>query len=87
LPGEANIVVMAISGFLFLHHLYGWRLLRFISEGTTHHPVTMDRIIIIMILIEPGSQATGKIGGPPMVGKGSGFQAIGNMAPNEQKIA
>jgi len=47
----------------------------------------MDQIIITMILIEPGSQATGKIGGPPMVGKGSGFQAIGDMALNGQGLA
>jgi len=47
----------------------------------------MDQIIITMILIGPGSQATGKIGGPLMVGKGSGFQAIGNTALNGQKIA
>ena len=78
---------MGISGFLLLLHLYGWRLLRFITEGTTHHPVTMDQIIITMILIESGSQATGRIDGLPMVGKGSGFQAIGNTAPNGQEIA
>jgi hypothetical protein len=78
---------MGISGFLLLLHLYGWRLLRFITEGTTHHPVTMDQIIITMILIESGSQATGRTDGLPMVGKGSGFQAIGNTALNEQKIA
>lgn len=78
---------MGISGFLLPLHLYGLRLLRFITEGTTHHPVTMDQIIITMILIESGSQATGRIDGLPMVGKGSGFQAIGNTAPNGQKIA
>jgi hypothetical protein len=78
---------MGISGFLLLLHLYGLRLLRFITEGTTHHPVTMDQIIITMILIESGSQATGRIDGLPMVGKGSGFQAIGNTALNGQKIA
>ena len=49
-------------------------------RGTTHHPVIMDQIIITMILIEPGSLATGKIGGLPMVGKGPGFQVIGNTA-------
>jgi hypothetical protein len=47
----------------------------------------MDQVIITMILIESGSQATGRIDGLPMVGKGSGFQAIGNTALNEQKIA
>jgi hypothetical protein len=47
----------------------------------------MDQIIITMILIESGSQATGRIDGLPMVGKGSGFQAIGNTALNGQKIA
>jgi hypothetical protein len=77
---------MAISGFLLLPHLYGWRLLRFISEGTTHHPVTLDQIIITENLIEIGSQATGRIGGPPMVGKGSGFQAIGNTALDNQGL-
>ena len=74
---------MGISGFLLLLHLYGWRLLQFITEGTTHHPVTMDQIIITMILIESGSQVTGRTDGLPMVGKGSGFQAIGNTALNE----
>jgi hypothetical protein len=84
---------MGISGFLLLLHLYGWRLLRFITEGTTHHPVTMDQIIITMILIEitmilieSGSQATGRIDGLPMVGKGSGFQAIGNTALDSQGL-
>ena len=80
-------MVMAILGFLLLLHLFGWHLLRYITEGITHHPVTMDQIIITIIPIEPGSQATGKIGGPPMVGKGSGFQAIGNMALNNQGLA
>jgi hypothetical protein len=47
----------------------------------------MDRVIITASLIENGSLGTGRRGGLPMVGKGSGFQAIGNMAPNEQKIA
>jgi hypothetical protein len=77
---------MAISGVLLLPHLYGWRLLRFISEGTTHHPVIMDQIIITMILIEPGSLATGKIGGLPMVGKGPGFKVIGNTALDSQGL-
>ena len=77
---------MGISGFLLLLHLYGWRLLRFITEGTTHHPVTMDQIIITMILIESGSQATGRIDGLPMVGRGSGFQAIGNTALDSQGL-
>jgi hypothetical protein len=49
--------------------------------------ITMILIEITMILIESGSQATGRIDGLPMVGKGSGFQAIGNTAPNGQKIA
>jgi len=77
---------MAISGFLLLLYLYGWHLLRFITEGTTHHPVTMDQIIITMILIESGFQATGRIGGLPMVGRGAGFQAIGDRAPGRQGL-
>ena len=56
-------------------------------RGYYPRPVTMDQIIITMILIESGSLATGRIGGLPMVGKGSGFQAIGNTALNGQKIA
>jgi hypothetical protein len=47
----------------------------------------MDKIIITMTLIEFGSLATGRIGGLPMVGKGPGFQAIGNTALDGQKIA
>ena len=50
------------------------------------HPVTMDQITIITVLIEPGSRATGSKVGPPMVGKESGFQGIGSTALNGQKI-
>jgi hypothetical protein len=71
---------LAISEFLLLHHLSGWRPLLFITEGITHHPVTMDQVTITIILIEFGSLATGNRDGHPMVGKGSGFQAIGNTA-------
>jgi hypothetical protein len=46
----------------------------------------MDQIIITMILIESGSQATGRTDGLPMVGKGSGFQAIGNTARDSQGL-
>ena len=58
-----------------------------ITEGTILHPATMDQIIITVILIEFGSRATGRRGGLPMVGKGPGFQAIGDMAPNGQGAA
>jgi len=75
-------MVMAVSGLLFLPHLSGWHLLRFITEGTIHHPVTMDQIIITMALVDIGFLATGRVDGLPMVGKGSGFQAIGNTALN-----
>ena len=83
---------MAISGFLLLLRLYGWRLLRFITEGTILHPatilhpVTMGQIIITAILIENGSRVTGRRGGLPMVGKGSGIQAIGNTALDRQGL-
>ena len=81
MPGAATpTVAMAISGLLLLLHLYGWRPLRFITEGIIPHPVTMGQITLTVILIEPGSLATGKIGGLPMVGKGPGFQVIGNTA-------
>jgi hypothetical protein len=83
---------MAISGFLLLLRLYGWRLLRFITEGTILHPatilhpVTMDQIIITENLIEIGSRGTGRRYGLLMVGRGSGFQAIGNRAPGRQGL-
>jgi hypothetical protein len=40
--------------------------------------VSMGRIII-MVRLESGSPATGKIGGLPRVGKGPGFLATGNI--------
>jgi hypothetical protein len=70
---------VAISGFLLLRHLYGWVPLLSIIEGTILHLVTMDRVIITITLIEFGSRATGKRDGLPMVGKGPGFQVIGNI--------
>jgi hypothetical protein len=76
----------AISGLLFLPHLSGWHLLRFITEGTIHHPVTMDQIIITTNLTENGSRATGRVDGLPMVGKGSGFQDIGDKGLNGYRL-
>ena len=78
---------MDISGFLLLLHRYGLHPLQPITGGITRHPVTMGQIIITTLLIANGSQATGRIDGPPMVGKGPGFQAIGNTAHNGLKIA
>jgi hypothetical protein len=46
----------------------------------------MDRVIIIMSPIELGFLVTGKRGGLPMVGRESGFQAIGSTALNAEKI-
>ena len=79
-------MVMAILGFLLLLHLFGWHLLRYITEGITHHPVTMDQIIITMALLDIGFLATGRVDGLPMVGKGSGFLAIGDMAPDGEGL-
>lgn len=77
---------MAISGFS-LHPLYCYRPLLSFSVGTILHPVTMDQVIITMIHTERGSRVTGSRGGLPMVGKESGFQAIGNMAPEGRELA
>jgi len=48
--------------------------------------VIMDQIIIAPH-IENGSRDTGRIDGPLMVGKGPGFQVIGDRAHNGLKIA
>lgn len=77
---------MAASGFS-LHPLYCYRPLLSFIAGTILHPVTMDPVIITTIHIEPGSLAAGNKDGPPMVGKESGFQAIGNMAPEGTESA
>jgi hypothetical protein len=76
---------MAASGFS-LDPLYCYRPLLSIIEGTILHPVTMDRVIIIMSPIELGFLVTGKRGGLPMVGRESGFQAIGSTALDAEKI-
>jgi len=60
--------------------------LLFITEGIIPHPVTMGQITLMVILIEFGSLATGNKGGLPMVGKGSGFQVIGNTALKGQGL-
>ena len=69
---------MALLGFLLLLLRSGWGLLLFITEGTIRPPIIT--LPIIMSLIEYGFRVTGKIGGLPMGGRGSGFQAIGNIA-------
>ena len=47
----------------------------------------MGQITLTVILIEFGSLATGNKGGLPMVGKGPGFQVIGNTALDNQGLA
>ena len=86
--GAATIEVMVpgISGSFYHHPRYGSRPRLFITEGIIPHRIIMGQIIIATH-IENGSRATGRIDGPPMVGKGPGFQAIGNTAHNGLKIA
>jgi hypothetical protein len=69
--------IAALLEFFLLPLLSGRGLLLFITEGTIQPPIITLRIITS--LIEFGSRVTGKIGGLPMGGKGSGFQAIGNI--------
>jgi len=70
-------IIAAITGSFLLRHRFGQPPLLFITGG-----IIRPRVItlpITMSLIEFGSRVTGKIGGPPMDGKDSGFQAIGNI--------
>ena len=54
------------------------------TEGTIRPPIIT--LPIIMSLIEYGFRVTGKIGGLPMGGRGSGFQAIGNIADKRKGL-
>jgi hypothetical protein len=80
-------MVPGISGSFYPHPWHGSHPRVSIIKGIIPHPVTMGQIIITTPLIENGFQATGRIDGPPMVGKGPGFQAISNTAHNGLKIA
>ncbi len=75
---------MAISGFLLLHHHYGYRRPPlFITGDTTRPPLITDPTTN---LIELGFRATGRRGRLPMVGKGYGFQVTGDRVPDDRRI-